>query len=497
MSVKGRQLTSGRLLTRNVILNLLGMVVPLFFAILAIPFLIDGLGKGRFGLLTLAWMLIGYFSLFDLGLGRAITKMIAEKLGCGKGKDVPALIWTALSLMMVMGIFGGILIILISPWLVDEFLTIPSEIKAETLNSFYLLSATIPFVIMTTGLRGILSAYQRFDIINVINIPLGISNFLAPLLALHFSRSLVPIISILVVLRFLAWSVYLLMCVRIVPQLRKSISVNKEVVLPLVNFGGWMTVSNIVGPIMVYLDRFLIGSMISMTAVTYYTTPYEVVTKLLIIPSALMGVLFPAFSANFSNDSEYTAKLYGRALKYILIVMFPVVLIISAFADSVLFIWLGSDFVENSTVVMKLLVVGVFINSLAQVPFGLVQSAGRPDLTAKLHMVELPIYIALLLWLVAEHGIAGAATAWIVRVYLDFLILSLTGQILLKDTSNLSRQIMTVVTILLIVLYFGSIINVLIAKIFFVLTTILIFFIMTWFFIMDRDERNMTMSYLK
>ena len=33
-----------------------------------------------FGVLSLVWMFIGYFSLFDLGLGRATTKLVAEKI---------------------------------------------------------------------------------------------------------------------------------------------------------------------------------------------------------------------------------------------------------------------------------------------------------------------------------------------------------------------------------------------------------------------------------
>lgn len=49
-----------------------------------------------------------------------------------------------------------------------------------------------------------------------------------------------------------------------------------------------------------------------------------------------------------------------------------------------LMLWLGSEFADNSTLVLQLLAVGVFINSLAHVPSGLEQGAGRPDLTAKL-----------------------------------------------------------------------------------------------------------------
>ena len=61
-------------------------------AVVTIPALIGRLGTDRFGVLTLAWILLGYFSLFDLGLGRALTKMVAEQLGLGQERDIPGLV---------------------------------------------------------------------------------------------------------------------------------------------------------------------------------------------------------------------------------------------------------------------------------------------------------------------------------------------------------------------------------------------------------------------
>ncbi|HIB84841.1 MAG TPA: flippase, partial [Chromatiaceae bacterium] len=160
MSEKQPNFTSGRRLARNVLWNLLGTGAPLLVAIVAIPILIDGLGTARFGVLTLAWMVVGYFSLFDLGLGRALTKLVAEKLGKGLDDEIPALIWTAISLMTVLGVLGAVVVAALSPWLVVGVLKIPLDLQPETLTAFYLLAASIPIVIGTTGLRGILEAHQ-------------------------------------------------------------------------------------------------------------------------------------------------------------------------------------------------------------------------------------------------------------------------------------------------------------------------------------------------
>src|SRR6266404_9379753 len=142
-------LTSGRLLARNTIWNLIGNGAPMVVAVFCIPILIRGLGKERFGVLALAWALIGYASLFDLGLGRALTQLVAKKLGAGEDREVPTLVWTSLLLMLILGLAGALTAMLLSPWLVHRALNVPPALQPETLRSFYLLGLSIPAVIST------------------------------------------------------------------------------------------------------------------------------------------------------------------------------------------------------------------------------------------------------------------------------------------------------------------------------------------------------------
>src|ERR1700757_1114987 len=87
--------TSGKRLARNTLWNLGGNLAPLPVAFLCIPPLIKALGTNRFGILTLIWALIGYTAVFDFGLGRALTQLVAAKLGTDEPQDVPALVWTS------------------------------------------------------------------------------------------------------------------------------------------------------------------------------------------------------------------------------------------------------------------------------------------------------------------------------------------------------------------------------------------------------------------
>jgi O-antigen/teichoic acid export membrane protein len=438
---QAQQLTSGKLLARNTIYSLIGQGIPLLLAVFSIPLLIKGLGTDRFGILTLAWMIISYFSLFDLGLGRALTQLVAERLGKGEDEETIAdLVWTASILMVGLGAVGAIVFIAIAPWLVYTVLKLPEAIQQETLNSFYWLSISIPIVTCSAGLVGVLSALQRFDMINAVRIPLGLFMFMGPLVVLPVSNSLVPIMAVLVVGRLTFAGFYAWCCFRAMPALATRARFSQSSVFPLLRFGSWMTVTNIVGPLMVSMDRFLIGSLISVTAVTYYTTPYEVVTKLWIIPTALVSVLFPAFSTSFANNPKQAARLFNQGVRYIFLVLYPITFIVVAFASEGLNIWLGKDFAANSAPVLQWLAIGILINSLAQVPFALIQSLARPDITAKLHMLELPFY-AILLWQFTHlFGIVGAAYAWVIRVLVDTVFTFHIAHSFLPNYSSIIRS---------------------------------------------------------
>jgi O-antigen/teichoic acid export membrane protein len=258
-----------------------------------------------------------------------------------------------------------------------------------------------------------------------------------------------------------------------------------------------MTVSNVVSPLMVTFDRFLIGALISVTAVAYYATPFEVVTKLLIIPGALVGVMFPAFSTSFAQDRDRTALLYGRSVKYNLLILFPIILLIMVLAANGLKLWLGPEFAQHSARVLQWLALGVFMNSLAYVPFALVQGAGRPDLTAKLHLIELPCYLLALWWLIHVGGIEGAAIVWTARVTIDAVVLFIMARQVLQDTAHGIKVVAVAAIAALAVLLFTTALTSLPAKASFAGVLIAAFAVYGWFVMLTPKERARVQSRLR
>jgi O-antigen/teichoic acid export membrane protein len=420
---KNHPLLHGRLLARNVVWNLIGSGSPLLVAFFSIPILIHKVGTDRFGVIALAWTLIGYSGLFDLGLGRALTKLVSEKLGNGREKEIPELFWTSQTMMMALGLAGASLFALGMHSLVYGILKIPTALQRDALRAFYALALSIPIVISTAGLRGFLEAHQSFGLINLIRVPMGIFTFAGPLLVLPFSDHIFPITLVLVAGRVVAWMAHLFLCFHVTPVLAHGLAVRPRHIRSLFILGGWMTVGNVVGPAMLYMDRFVIGALVSAAAVTYYATPYEVVTKLLILSSAVSAVMFPAFSLSSARDNRRLGALYRVTMLYILAILIPLTVVLIAIARPGLSFWLGSDFSMHSYRIAQLLLLGTLAFAVGALPFVLLQGLGRPDIPAKLNLLELPFYAAGLYWFIQTYGVTGAAAAWMLRAVADSALL--------------------------------------------------------------------------
>ena len=418
-----------RSIAANTALNLAGMLAPLAAAVVAIPHLNRFLGTDRVGFLTLAWALIGYVSLFDLGIGRALTKLVAETLDAADEPRVARLIWTALAIMLGLGVLAGLAIAAGADWLVASALLIPPALQPEAVVAVRVLALTVPLVVTSAGLRGVLEAQGRFLVSNAVRTPLGVWLIVSPLLLWPLgTRSLAAVAVLLFVGRLAAWIAYGVACVRSIPNLLAGFSLDRRQVGPLLRFGGWMTISSVISPLMVYLDRFILGHGASLQVVASYTIPFEVVTKLLVIPGAVVTVLFPLFSSLTSQGRGEASRLYRLGTRYMALAMFVPTFAASLFAREGLELWLGPEFADAAHHVVQLIALGCLLNGIATVPFALLQGAGRPDVTAKIHLVELPAYLALVVGLTLRFGITGTALAWALRMGLDLILLLLLAR---------------------------------------------------------------------
>lgn len=410
-------------LLRHTVFNLIGLGAPLLVAVGTIPVLIHQLGPSRFGLLTLIWAVVSYFGLFDLGLGRALTQQLAVVFANKEYKKVGPLVGTATLLMTMLGVVAGVLMAAAASWGVGLIHDVPD--RQEAVNAVYAMALAMPFIVLTSGFRGILEAQHAFGTINLIRLPMGLFTFLGPLAVVLYGGGprLDYIAWVLVAGRVMACVIHAYYAWRVLPKEHGALNWQADLLKPLCISGGWMTMSNIISPFMGYIDRFIIGGILSAAAVAYYATPQELVTKLWIIPSALTAVLFPTFAVQMMQRNQQSWLLFKQAVRWLYFLLLPITVVLVLFAHEILTWWVGLAFASNSAVLLQIFSLGIFINCIAHVPFTLIQSAGMPRLTALIHAVELPFFIVVLWWLTLKYGLIGAAAAWLLRMTIDTVLM--------------------------------------------------------------------------
>lgn len=478
-----------KILTQNILINMAGNILPMLMAIFSLPFIINQIGKEQFAILSLAWLFLGYFSILDLGIGRATTKFVLDFFTQNRISELKSLVWTSVTILFFFGLLLATALVVATPYLVDRFLNIPPDLEYVSKGTCYWISIAIPFITGLAAVKGVLEAQQRFKLLNIIKVPASILNYVIPAVVFFFTKDLLLVVSLLSISRILLFFLHYYFCFSSF-KTGGARRFQKQYLVQLVQYGGWLTVSNIIGPIMVYFDRFIIGSMLSLTLLTFYSTPYEVVTKLLVIAGSATSVLFPLFAQLRALDSTEFYDYYSKSLKALVLILFPITFFVAVFSVDILTIWLGNEFASKSTLAMQLLALGVFLNSVSAIPFTAIQALSRPEIPAKIHMIELPLYLASLWFFALHFGIAGVALAWMLRNLVDAVAFLTVHNRLIGKIGHKEILLLLIPTLTFFALCFlfqyGFPIRLLIFA-----ASIVLFTLIFWFRVLSQEEKQM------
>ncbi len=408
--------------------SLFTSAAPLLVALIALPLLTRRLGTERFGLLALAWAWLSYAALLDFGLGRSLTRLIAAS-DSGEVIEAPvtAFVSTALVLLTVIGGVVGIGGAVLAPWYVVSVLHVSDGLRLDAIVSGVIFALTVPAITGASVPRAVLEARQQFRDVNFVRLPVSVATFAVPLLLLPFTASLTVIaITIAVVRLWALWRYHSL--ARASLQRDEQHSAARSHVRPLLRAGAWMTVSNVLSPLLTVADRFVIGSLISVSAVALYAAPWEAVTKLFLVPGALTMVLFPAITRASTAQREQLVPLHTASVRLLTLIVVPVCAVACLLAPWLLQLAGGREYTGDSVAVLRILAIGVAANCVAAVPFTLLQASGRAKWTAMLHVIELVPFFVALWFAVTKWGIIGAAIAWTIRVLIDAALMAWRAQ---------------------------------------------------------------------
>lgn len=416
---------------RHTVFNLAGQLVPLALALATIPVYLRLIGEARYGVLAIVWLLIGYFALFDLGMGQATAQRLARTAD-GSAKERAQVFWTALLVNVALGGFGALMAWPIASYFFGRVFAIETALRLEIMAALPWIVLAVPVATLSGVLSGALQARERFLELNLVSALGSAWVQLLPLaLAAFWRTDLAALVAAVLLARLPTLALLFARC-RVHVFAGQAISWDRSIAAQLLRYGGWVTVTAVVGPMMVILDRFVIGIVFGAKAVSYYTIPFQLAERTTLLSAAVNFALFPRLAT--APTAAERQRLGAESLLVLAIVLSPLIAACVLLSGPFLAWWISPELASHSTSVAQVLFVGFWINALALMPYTQLQAGGRPDLVAKCHAAELLPYLAMLTLALQEWGLIGAAAVFSMRATADFVLLAHFAGVLVKST---------------------------------------------------------------
>jgi len=396
---------------RNTIINVGGSFAQLAVAFVVTPLYLHRIGADRYGILAIVWIFIGYFGLFDLGLGQATTALVAK---LRRPAHRSSLFWTALTINGGLGLIGGALVFAAGSVFFPHA-KMPPELLPEVTAALPWLAGSVLVAVISSVIGGSVAGRELFFALSTCSfvgmtaflvVPLLVAFAFGPDLRLLIPAAILSRIAGTIPLAFVAW--------RFVPL--GAPRFERRWLRPLFSFGGWATVSNVAIQVVGSLDRLVIVAISGTAAVTYYTVPFNLASRILVIPGAVLSATFPRFSKLRGDETDELAR---RALLAMSTVMTPLVVLGIVGMKFFLLHWLGPSLANASAPAGQAILAGAWVNGMSYIPYARLSGKRRVDIVARLHLAELVPSVAVVALFLHLWGVYGGAWAVTLRSVID------------------------------------------------------------------------------
>ncbi len=400
---------------RNAACNALAWAIPVVLGLLFTPYIVRNLGHDEYGVLTIVWSVVGYFTFLDLGLGHAVTKFVAEHNARREPVLVEDVVGTSLLLTILLGLAGGSIVAVLARPLATRWLNVPPHLVQDVKLALCFSGAGLFLGMLQNVLKAIPDGHSRYDISSAVAIAFSCTCTLGSVLMLSCGASLLHIVLLNVAAPLIGIAANAYAAKRLSPQLSFRPTLRPSVLRKVVHFGLFTLLSRVAFVCMRHLDRIIIAALLGISSVTYYAIPVMLAGRISALTQRTGVVIFPAVSAlQGKSQPEMIAELYTAASRLILTLSAAICLPLVFFGPQFLALWMDADFAANAGTVMVLVTVASLVDATTAPPTFVLNGIGRPRIPGVSAIIHATLFLLLIrpfaLWL----GISGVAWALLI-----------------------------------------------------------------------------------
>jgi len=236
------------------------------------PFVIRTLGDSAYGVWTLLISLTGYMGLVELGVRPGMGRFINFYLGRNQPQKVNAIISTAMVIFLGCGALLVIVAVTLGVFFGHMFPKVPVEMLGDARLAILLIAANLFVSFYSVAFLQVLTAHERFDLSNGINLILLALRTVATVLALWYGGGILWLAGITLASGLLQLAAQAFMAKRVFPALRVSPQLaSREHFRELFSFGLWAAVGSMAFQLLCWFDMLMVGVFLGPAVVTLYT----------------------------------------------------------------------------------------------------------------------------------------------------------------------------------------------------------------------------------
>lgn len=405
-------------LERNTFANLIGSVWSIILGVACVPLYIRLMGIEGFGLVGIFVTLQSVVVILDLGICPTLTHEIAgrstEEGNTGYERD---LVFTLQLIYWLIALLTGATVFILAPAIARHWVSLQSLSVETAATCIRMMGVAMffqfPFTLYQSGLVGL----QRQVLLNGVTITLATLRGLGAVMALWLISPAPEIFfAVQIVMSALgtaAAAVLLWHCLPVSAQGSSGFKV--DLIRRVWRFSAAYAANAIARLGLLQGDKIILSTLLPLRVFGYYALAQTLVNGLYAIIISVSGAVFPQFSALVARGSRTELSyVYHRGCQLMSVVLMPLAVMMAIFAREVLSIWTGdSVIVENTHLILRLLVIGMLLHGLFQVPYYLQIAHGWWRLISRTNLVLLLSIIPLNILMAKSYGGPGAAAVWV------------------------------------------------------------------------------------
>ena len=204
----------------------------------------------------------------------------------------------------------------------------------------------------------------------------------------------------------------------------------KEMFKSYVTFALPVMLLSVITVLSINIDKLMIGYFWTSVEVGYYFTVQQILQIVLIFPTAIGLVLFPTISGYYAKNKMQNIKdTIHLAIRYISMVMLPIVILVIIFAKPIISIMLTDIFLPATTILVILAMLA-FVTAMGVSLSSLIVGINKPKQLAKIGIVMCTVNLILNVSFIPSNGLLtpygingalGAAVATLISGIIGFV----------------------------------------------------------------------------